>query len=167
MQYTIVPSCFFVFLVVFSGGCGQNRIASPDLAASQVQKENHAVPEASSSMILVYYFHPTMRCLTCRQIEFWSAQALETGFSEALAQGELIWQPLNLEDSQNQDLVKEFRIDGSTLIVAKLVTGKINRWKRLDQVWRLYSTPDLLMHYVQREVQDYLNRQHTYTEDKV
>ena len=155
MKNAMVPFWLLVFLGVLSGGCGQNRTAPPDPSPFQVQKENPGVPEASSSKILVYYFHPTMRCWTCQQIEFWSAQALERGFSAALAQGDVIWQPLNLEDSQNQDLVKEFRIDGSTLLVAKLVTGKIKHWKRLDQVWLLSSTPKSLMHYVQWEVQDY------------
>ena len=50
----------------------------------------------------VYYHHGNVRCPTCRTIEGYAQEAVQTGFAAELESGKIEWQVVNCEQSGNE-----------------------------------------------------------------
>lgn len=93
----------FVILFCFSGNL---------LAGNSVQKDGEKTT--------VYYFHNTRRCPTCMAIESVTIDVIQKEYSEALENGNIVFETYNAEEEANKELVKKLNVTGSALIV---VTG--------------------------------------------
>ncbi len=82
-------------------------------------KDNRSQTETAQK-VEAYYFHLTSRCVTCKAVESEAKKNLET-----LYPGKIVFQSLNLEDSENGTLVKKLDISGQTLLIV-LGEKKIN-----------------------------------------
>ena len=92
------------------------------IARHSVYKDNQPADETheiSNEKIEVYYFHNTRRCATCQAIESVTKSSLEELYPEQFKKGEVIFVSLNIEDDANEDLVKDLKISGQTLLVIK------------------------------------------------
>ena len=58
-------------------------------ATSATAAENQRSP--NSPKVIAYYFHTTYRCSSCRKIEAYSHEAIESGFPMELKDGALQW----------------------------------------------------------------------------
>ena len=125
---------------------GQERVE--ETRCSPVRQSTHTV--------IAYYFHRTVRCLTCLQVEFMTTQVLRDIFPEPLEQGELLWLVLNIDEPENQDFIREFHLDNINLILAEMRTDQPMRWKKLDAVWELLDDPKAYTRYLREEVSSYL-----------
>lgn len=72
----------------------------------------------------VYYFHATMRCPTCLAIEEQTRKTLDENFAEELKAGSVKLVVMNLEEIENEALVKKFEIGWSSLILYVPESGK-------------------------------------------
>ena len=55
-----------------------------------------ATGERVKTPVTVYYFHSTIRCETCLQLEELTAAILSAHFPEELRSGRVHWRPLNV-----------------------------------------------------------------------
>jgi len=92
----------FVILICFSGNL---------IAGNSVNKEGEKT--------IVYYFHNTRRCPTCLAIENVTINVLQDEYSEALENGNIVFETYNAEEDANKELVKKLNVTGSALIVVK------------------------------------------------
>jgi hypothetical protein len=120
-----------------------------------------AAPEANkssvdSSKVVAFYFHGTNRCVTCRKIEAFSREAIQTGFGEALKTGRLEWRAINVEEPANQHFIKDYKLYTRSLVLVSFEGEKQLRWKNLDQVWLLVGDKPKFTSYVQGEVKSFL-----------
>ena len=102
--------------------------------------------------LVVYYFHGKQRCPSCRSIEAQTHQVLKDDFAEAMAKGEISWEVLNYESPVAASLVKEFDVQLPVVVLAGMNQGKIERWKRLDEVWGLYDEPAKFAKFIRDEI---------------
>lgn len=100
--------------------------------------------------LIAYYFHPTARCVTCRNIEAYSIEAIEEW--ENKTGKKVIWKELNIEDSVNEHYVEEYKLEFSSLVVAKYAGGKREKWKNLEQTWKLVNDKPSFIKYVNFEL---------------
>lgn len=105
-----------------------------------------------STGVVAYYFHGNVRCPTCRKIESLSREAIETGFGDALRDGQLQWRTVNVEEPGNEHFVKDYALTTRSLV---LVDSR-GQWKNLDQVWQLIGNPPAFVQYVQDELRTFL-----------
>jgi len=99
---------------------------------------------------LVYYFHGTSRCYTCRTIEAYAAEALEAAFASEIEGGRIAWQPTNVDEPGNGHFVDDYQLFTRSLV---LVDGSDpKRFKNLDKVWQLVRDKPAFLAYVQGEV---------------
>lgn len=105
--------------------------------------------------VVVYYFHGTARCTTCRTIEAYAREAVEAGFADLLRDGAVEWRVVNVEEPESEHFVRDFQLASRSVVVAELEGGRTVRWENLPLIWELVGDKDEFMDYVQREVRAY------------
>jgi hypothetical protein len=112
--------------------------------------------EQAQHKVIAYYFHGTARCATCRAIEAYAHEAVETGFPDQLQSGTLEWHAINVEEPENQHFVEDYELTTRSLVLSDMEGQSQVRWKNLDQVWDLVYDRDAFIAYVQDETTNFL-----------
>lgn len=142
---------------VTAGGLafGPASAAEPKPGAA-AEKPTLVTPSALPHRVVAYYFHTTYRCATCRAIEAYSREAIESAFAEDLASGRLVLKSVNIEVRGNEHFVKDFSLYTKALVLVSEVRGRKPEWKNLEKVWQLVQDKPKFLRYVQDETRAYL-----------
>lgn len=114
-------------------------------------------PSVRPHRVIAYYFHTTYRCASCRAIEAYSREAIETAFADQLKDGRLVWRTVNTEVKGNEHFVKDYNLYTKSLVLVNEVRGKPAQWKNLERVWQLLQDKTKFLRYVQDETRAYLS----------
>jgi hypothetical protein len=126
-------------------------------AASRADSaSNDDTAPAAADRVIAYYFHGSQRCKTCLTIEAYAAEAIRTGFADALSDGTLEWKVVNIEEPANEHFVEDYQISTRTVVLVEMKDGKQVRWSTLDRVWDLVDDQPAFMTYIQEETKGYL-----------
>jgi hypothetical protein len=124
------------------------------VAASAGEAAN---PKSSSSLkMIAYYFHVTVRCITCRTIESYSMEAIDRGFPEELKKKVIEWRPVNVQLVENRHFIQDYRLFTRSLVLVKVKDGKQVEWRNLEKVWDLVGNKEAFLRYVRANVTTYL-----------
>ena len=125
-------------------------------------KQNEEAPsprtgmKAHNSRVIAYYFHGTFRCTTCRTIEEYSHDAIQTYFAKELGNGRLEFRPVNVEEPGNKHYIQDYRLVSKSLVLSLVSDGKETKWKNLADVWKLVRDKEKFYQYVKDEVEIYV-----------
>ncbi len=111
---------------------------------------------AATPKVIAYYFHTTYRCASCKKIEAYSREAIETGFVEELKTGILKFESINVDESKYKHYIDDYRLYAKSLIISRLEDGKQIEWKNLTKVWQLLRNKEEFFKYVRDEIGAYL-----------
>jgi hypothetical protein len=128
--------------------------AATKTTSGQAAPKTATAPESAG--FVVYYFHGTRRCPTCRTIEAQAQEAITTRFADELRQGRLRWAAVNLEEIGNDHYATDYGVAGSALVIAQLSGGRPVRSSKLEEVWRLVHNKPAFINYVAAEVTAFL-----------
>ena len=124
------------------------------------QKEEAPSPltevKSQNSKVIAYYFHGTFRCSTCRTIEQYSHDAIQTYFAKELGNGRLEFRPVNVEEPENKHFIQDYQLVTRSLVLSLVSDGKETKWKNLPDVWKLVRDKDKFFQYVKDEVEKFL-----------
>ncbi len=133
-------------LAVASSACAAEGAGS---GAANTPLAPKVAPKVKAQTV-VYYFHGTSRCRTCRTIEAYADEAVKAAFAPELASGRLAWQPTNVDEPANGHFVNDYQLFTRSLV---LVDGSDpKRFKNLEKVWQLVRDKPAFLKYVQDEV---------------
>jgi len=113
-------------------------------------------PVTMSPEVVAFYFHRTIRCRSCLDIEEWARQAIEMHFSGELAAGLVEWRAVNIEEPGNEHYEKDYELRTQSLILIRMKDGKPTEWKNLKSVWELLGDHARMTEYVRAEVLSFL-----------
>jgi hypothetical protein len=113
--------------------------------------------DGNDTVVIAYYFHKTIRCVGCLEIESAAKQVIENSFPKQIAEQKLIWVPFNLDDPGGKEFEKKFNVSGSTLVLSKAKGGDDTQYRKLEKTWELISDQNDFDAYVRNEVQQFLN----------
>jgi hypothetical protein len=130
---------FFSVVVAIIGG---TVIASSVVVAAE---------DAKGARVVAYYFHGTMRCPTCHNLEQYSKEAMEANFKEALASGKLEFKVVNVEEKANEHYANDYRLYTKSLVLSLVKDGKQLKWKNLDKIWEYVRNKQKFLDYVKAE----------------
>jgi hypothetical protein len=102
--------------------------------------------------LMVYYFHGDIRCPTCRAIESQAKEVVDSRFAKPLNSGEIAWKVLNYEKGRGADLGKQFKVGVPVVVLARMRDGKVQDWKRLDEVWALVGDKPAYAKFIGEEI---------------
>jgi hypothetical protein len=83
----------------------------------QAQDGTRTEPVKNPDITRVYYFHLTHRCVTCQTVEKVAQQSVNELYPDAVKDGGLTFQSVNIEDKANKDLVKKLKVQGQALLI--------------------------------------------------
>ena len=121
-------------------------------AASAVapQKAKGPATVAASPGILVYYFHATTRCATCKTIEAYAHETVASRFAADLEARRLEWQAVNVDEPANRHFIRDFQLYTRSVVIVDAKDPK--RFKVLDRVWQLVRDKPAFQRYVEQEI---------------
>ena len=141
----------FIAVVLMCCGC-QEREAGGSSDLYRGQNSNNGKPT-----IIAYFFHRTARCPTCISIELKAHHVIRENFNNQIADGRLMWMPINLDEPGGEEFEKKFDIGISTLVLAKILNGNRIEYKKLNEVWTLLRDREGFSKYVRDEINKFLN----------
>ncbi len=118
---------------------------------------NQKATSAAVQQVIAYYFHGTVRCETCLEIEKLAKNVVEQEFTAELATNRLVFTPVNYELPENAHFLTDYKLPCPSLVLVKQRYGKEENWKLLADTWQLVHEPFKLNAYVENEVRNFLN----------
>jgi thioredoxin 1 len=109
-----------------------------------------------SDGVVAYYFHGKVRCVTCKNIEAFAHEAIQSGFAEQLEKRQIVWRVVNYEQPGNEHFVKDFGLIAPTVILVRMTGGSRTSWTNLDRVWELVDDRGAFVEYVQQQTRGIL-----------
>lgn len=106
--------------------------------------------------VWVTYFTTDQRCPTCIKIEKQTREAVETGFANELASGEVRFRTLNLDHAENAHFAKDYGLAFKSVVISDRHHGKEAKWEKFDKVWDLVGEPEAFAAYLQEGLRKYL-----------
>lgn len=106
--------------------------------------------------VIVYYFHGTRRCATCRKFEAYTTELMKTTFAQQLKSRKLEFRVVNVDEPQNEHYVYDYKLTTRSVVLADYRDGEEIRWKNLNQIWQCVRDKQVFMDYVRDETEDYM-----------
>ena len=111
---------------------------------------------AEDTKVIVYYFLTNFRCASCHKIEKYTKEALEQHFKDELASGRLVFQPINIDEKENQHFIKDYRLYSKAVVLSMLTAGKEVKHKNLTKIWEYLGDKDKFYDYITSETSQFL-----------
>jgi len=132
-----------------------NPEASGAVAAAATARAKNQI-DTHGRTVVAYYFHGNFRCPTCRKLEAFSREAVESGFPEDLKAGRLEWHVINIEEPGNEHFAQDYQLVSKSLVLVGKEDSKETKWKNLQDIWTLVNNKAAFIKYVQTEIRSYL-----------
>jgi hypothetical protein len=123
-------------------------LAGPGASAAASAPTAQAARTAPGA--IVYYFHGSTRCTTCKTIEAYAHETVASAFAPDLKAGSLEWKVVNVDEPASQHFVRDYQLYTRSVVVVDAKDPK--RFKVLDRVWQLVGDKAAFQRYVEQEV---------------
>ena len=143
----LYTSLLAVLLVALLVGAAEEPAANPTAEAKR----------APNVQVIAYYFHGTVRCETCLNIERMARDVIERRFAFEELEKRLVFKPLNYEKPENAHFLSDYKLPCPSLVLVRKESGKVQKWKLLDKTWELVENPIEFKEYLEREAGKLLN----------
>ncbi len=89
-------------------------------ASCNAQPEKKQTVSANSGNdVEVYYFHRTVRCVTCKTVEAEARKYIEMLYADQVKTGKISFTALNLEEATGKAVGDKLSVSGQTLLIVK------------------------------------------------
>lgn len=113
------------------------------------------VQAGGEERVVVTYYHGTIRCFECLEIERLSRLTLEDRFAERLAAGELQWRAIDYDLPENAAAIERYNLTSPSLLISRFRDGRELEWRVAGETWKqIAASPEALMDYVERELRE-------------
>ena len=151
-------SVFFTLGFAVLAGCSD----APDRPEAKAPLGAPSIPAAvehvaKPTQVIAYYFHGTIRCQTCLNIERQAREAIERRFPLEMAEKQLVFKPVNYDEPENAHFLKDYTLPCPSLVVVRQKSGKDEKWKLLDKTWEHVESPIKFNEYVEGETERLLD----------
>jgi hypothetical protein len=95
----------------------------------------------------VYHFHPTNGCRSCTTVGQFAEETVKEFFPDELKSGKIVFDRINFQDDQNADLVEQYGVTGSSLMIG--VYNKTAFFRESNhKVWYMTGNKTQYMNYL-------------------
>lgn len=133
---------------------GEQSATETEAALEGVMAESS---EPIGHQVVAYYFHGQRRCPSCRKIEAYSKETVDSLLQGAAQDRRLVWRVINYEETGNEHYSEDYQLVTRSLIIVDKHDGVQTDWKNLDKVWELLGDKEAFMSYVYAEITSYLD----------
>ncbi len=93
--------------------------------------------EEPEKILVSYILIGSKRCFTCKRIEAWTRESVESGFEKEIQEGTVAFRIVDGDLPANKHYIDDYQMAFKTVVIEKLQGNKVKDWKRLDEVWQL------------------------------
>ena len=97
----------FVLIILVGISCNAQTNQKPAPAVSK------------NGDVEVYYFHRTVRCVTCKTVEAEARKNVEMLYADQVKSGKISFTALNLEESTGKSMGDKLGVNSQTLLIVK------------------------------------------------
>lgn len=138
---------FVAFLIV--AGCVFTACSTPS------QNPDSTLEPSIDNGVEVVYFHRTNRCYSCTYAEDKVRYTLDTFYSDELADGELVFMTINVQDDANAAIIDKYGAYTSSLYMNKVVNG-VEHIEPVTGIWFLVGNDQEFVDLVKSEIAERL-----------
>jgi hypothetical protein len=138
---------FVAFLIV--AGCVFTACSTPS------QNPDSTLEPSIDNGVEVVYFHRLNRCYSCTYAEDKVRYTLDTFYSDELADGELVFTAVNVQDDANSAIIDKYGAYTSSLYMNKVVNG-VDDIENITGIWFLIGKDQEFVDYVNEEIAERL-----------
>jgi hypothetical protein len=128
------------------------------LCAAWSAHAEDAAPAGKATKIVAYYFHGTARCPTCIKLESYTHETIKDSFKDELKDGRIEWRVVNTDEDKNGHFVKDFSLDGKSVVLVAMQGDRQLSWRNLDKIWDLVGSKDEFKKYIRTEVSGFIKK---------
>ena len=152
---TLIPSAMLALFVCAAAVLAADPAPKPATAADTTT-DTAAVTANDSLHYVVYYFYTNVRCATCRKLEAYSQEAVDSGFVKLISDHCLEFRGVNTDDEANAHFLKDYELYTKSVVVVAYDQDKQVRWKNLDKIWELVGDKPKFLAYIRSEVDAFM-----------
>ena len=130
---------------------GSDSDANPQAGDPDTQTPDETT---TACVVEAIYFHNTLRCRTCRNIEQSALAAMEEAFADAFDSGQLRWMAVNMEEEPQ--VVEQFDLVKPSLVLMRKVDGELSDWITLEDTWVFIGREARFSLYIEESTQAFL-----------
>jgi hypothetical protein len=97
----------FIMLLISGASCN-----------AQTEKKQ-TLSSTSGNDVEVYYFHRTVRCVTCKTVEAEARKNIEMLYADQVKKGKISFTSLNLEEETGKTIGDRLSVNSQTLLIVK------------------------------------------------
>ncbi|MCX6645319.1 MAG: nitrophenyl compound nitroreductase subunit ArsF family protein [bacterium] len=145
-----------------TGDINTSVATQPETNTEPINPEEGEVPVVLAAdnlqqhRLIVYYFHRTMRCTGCINVEEGSYQAVSIDHEEDIASGFLEWQSINFEEPEYERFVTEYNLYSQELILLEVRDGVTIRHAAIAEIWQHYDDKTKIRQMVDELIEEWL-----------
>jgi hypothetical protein len=118
--------------------------------------ESKSEPAGADHKLVVYYFHTTVRCATCRKLESLTREVIESRFADEVKNARLEYRVVNTDEDGNGHFINDYSLFTKSIVLSDVKGGAQFRWKNLDKIWEKIRDEEAFRQYVEDEIRSYL-----------
>lgn len=122
----------------------------------QADQLNTGCTSSGSKYYVAYYFYGNKRCSTCKKLETYSSEALNSEKIKEASALPIFWKTINVENPENSHFTDDFDLYTQSLVITEYSGDSITRWKNLEEIWILVKNKPDFIEYVIEEVCSFL-----------
>jgi len=143
LKFTKLLTIFFALTLLLG-------LANCSFAASN----NKPIPVKSQvkndTKTIVYYFYAKPRCFSCKKIEKYTKEAVES-----LNKNDVVYKAVDLDDPANKHYAKDYKLFTKAVVLSKIKNGKEIKSKNLTEIWTKLGNEKDFKNYVTKEIKSF------------
>lgn len=131
-------------------------------AGKQAPKTNAIIKPSAKAAVekkaaVVYYFYTNARCSSCKAIEAYTREAVETKLTPGYKDWKVEFTGVNMDDEPNAHFAQDYFLNSKSVVVQKFNGGKALKYRKLEKIWQLLGDKDAFMSYIVYETRELLD----------
>ncbi|HEO72548.1 MAG TPA: hypothetical protein ENN80_14920 [Candidatus Hydrogenedentes bacterium] len=123
------------------------------------------LPEGPTKVV-VYYFHGTVRCQTCLDIEQYTRETVFESYFADLMEGTMEWRAVNYEVPENRRYSSDYKLSMPSLVLVREMGGFPADHKVLHETWNLVGDYSGFAEYVRIQLQTFMREEQSWNSRK-
>lgn len=126
------------------------RSAISSFANSETPEKPVQSEIENDSKITVYYFYSKPRCISCKKIETYTEEAVNS-----LKNSEIEFKKINLDLPENKHYAKDYNLYTKSVVLSKVKNNEEIKSKNLIDIWTKLNNEEKFKDYIKKEIKDF------------
>lgn len=131
-----------LFSILFFGCVSNTHNTATNQNNPTTLLQNSSVND--SIRVELYHFHGTHQCPSCIKVGELAEKTVNTYFKDELESGKLVFSHINGELPENQNLVNQYGVTGSSLWIGTYMDGEFYKEQNINVWYKINNEEDYL-----------------------